>query len=131
MTIALKTTGSYRLGIMMMAAAILPVLTFGCAAPSHQQCVKDRLDSLHQTASVMGKLEAEQPKKIDRPLAWLADQHERDVDNTSRMPAELERLLRQEVFWWEQNLPGHERRFNKMMQGDVDNIESTLPRMLY
>jgi len=120
-----------RVAFRLLAAMATAIVIFpiGCDTTYHEYFT-ERLDNLQRTATVIETLESEQPK-LDRLLTIIENQHKRDVAQMEKLPAELERLLEQDVSWWERNLPIHERRLHEMMRGDVGNIERTLPKMLY
>ena len=88
-------------------------------------------ESLRHTVSILEGQEAKRTARLDRLLGLLARRHARDVAQVHKLPAKLEQACRQEARRWEQNRPIHERRIREQSQGNVGNIERTLPEMLF
>lgn len=117
--------------VLIAIAAVPAIFLAGCGTRGAQKLITQRLDNLHQTVMLAEKREAERPEKINRLLGLLAQRHERDVAQIGYLPTELERILQQEADRWEQNLPSHERCIREKLQGNIGNIERTLPKMLF
>ena len=117
---------------VLIAMVVVPAIGLaGCQAINDSKRITQRLDNLRRTVTMTEKLESEHPEKLDRLWGLLARRHEHDGTQAAKIPAELERALRQEASRWEKNLPIRERRIREMLQGNVGNIERTLPVMIF
>jgi len=117
--------------VLIASASVPAIMSAGCQTTADRERVVHRMDNLQKTVTIIEQQEAERPTKLGKLLTVLANRHERDMANAGQLPAEFERFLRQEICRWEQHLPIHERRIREQMQGNVENIERTLPAMLY
>ncbi len=103
----------------------------GCENPTHQAAVARRQDNLNATLSMLAAIEANRPQQLDATSRMIAERHQQDVANNQHLPAALEQALREEFERFDRESPQSQREIQRQIEGNTDNIEQTLPHVLY
>ncbi len=120
-----------RIVTQVAIAMTLAFLGAGCAKPAHQEAVARRQDNLNATLSMLAAIEASRPAQLDATSRMIAERHQQDVANSQHLPAALEQALREEFERFDRQSPQSQREIQRQIEGNTDNIEQTLPHVLY
>jgi hypothetical protein len=116
-----------RACIIIFGLIAAGVALSGCESPALKERFARRERNLDYTFRILADMEERRDGNLDHTGRLLAGMHDRDVANSRENPDRLRRWIQADFDRWDRNLPGHEKRFDRLMAGDPANIERTLP----
>ncbi len=112
--------------------ALLVWLVSGCELPpSHQERVEFRERKMEEGFRKFERIEEGRLDKMGHTLNRFEEIHQRDLVKTERNAGRIERWFDNEFENWERSVPVNERRFEELMRGDTENIDRSIPIILY
>lgn len=112
------------IGLILAGAA-------GCEDSRHQDRLARREDNLQRTCNMLSQQEAERPALLAKTLNMLQEKHERDIERCRDNPRVIRDYFQRDIDRWNEGQPYYLQGIQHQTEGDCDNIEDTLPLILY
>jgi len=111
---------------------VLVVSTWtGCDLPGGQQQIERREANIQNTVSLLAEREAERPPKLEATVSFLERKRERDIARTRANQLVLQDWVHDQGNRWRTRQPRIQRVAEERLEGDLDNLGHTLPKVLY
>jgi hypothetical protein len=107
------------------------VLLSGCSDPQSVELRSRRHESLSWTVETLAKTESQSPKSMAWALGTLHEQHERDLENSSKNPARVGAFIQNDFDRWKANQPAYNHAIQRELEGHPDNIGRTAPKLVW
>lgn len=119
-----------RILAISTAMIMLAGLLAGCQNPELEARWDQREDNLARTVAVIEKIESRRDDRLARTLAMLDEMYQRDVYNTARQEDRINQWWADQEEQWRRKQVYYDRIITDQLDGDVPNIERTLPLIL-
>lgn len=116
-----------RYAIVVAAGGVLALGAVGCANPEVQERSAHRIWRMERTAALATEREAKSPPN----MRWTLDLA---VEREARSPVNLERdllgsMIRRDLERWPERQLVHGAWLNDLFDGDIPNLERTIPNV--